>query len=99
MVGSLNDMASKFVKDDLPVSKCIEGAKYIIAEWISDNASYRKYIRSYFYKNGVVVSKLKKGAVDENKIYYKEIYKDYWKSRARYIYSTCSINQLLPSRL
>ena len=47
--GSLNDMASKFVKDDLPVEKCIEGAKYIIAEWISDNASYRKYIRSYFF--------------------------------------------------
>ena len=29
--GSLNDMTSKFVKDDLPVEKCIEGAKYIIA--------------------------------------------------------------------
>ena len=73
--GSLNDMASKFVKEDLPVDKCIEGAKYIIAEWISDNASYRKYIRSYFYKNGIISSSVKKNAEDEGKVY--EMYYDY----------------------
>ncbi len=73
--GSLEEMAAKFVKDDLPVEKCIEGAKYIIAEWISDNASYRKFIRSYFYKNGVIISKKKKDAQDEKKIY--EMYYDY----------------------
>ena len=73
--GNLNDMASKFVKDDLPVDKCIEGAKYIIAEWISDNASYRKYIRSYFYKNGIISSSVKKNAEDEGKVY--EMYYDY----------------------
>lgn len=73
--GSLNDMASKFVKDDLPVERCIEGAKYIIAEWISDNASYRKYIRSYFYKNGIISSSVKKNAEDEGKVY--EMYYDY----------------------
>ena len=73
--GSLEEMAAKFVKDDLPVEKCIEGPKYIIAEWISDNASYRKFIRSYFYKNGVIISKKKKDAQDEKKIY--EMYYDY----------------------
>ena len=73
--GSREDMAGKFVKDDLPVEKCIEGAKYIIAEWISDSASYRKFIRSYFYKNGVISSSIKKNAVDENKTY--EMYYDY----------------------
>ena len=73
--GNLNDMASKFAKDDLPVDKCIEGAKYIIAEWISDNASYRKYIRSYFYKNGIISSSVKKNAEDEGKVY--EMYYDY----------------------
>ena len=75
MNGNLNDMASKFVKEDLPVDKCIEGAKYIIAEWISDNASYRKSIRSYFYKNGIISSSIKKSAVDEGKVY--EMYYDY----------------------
>ena len=73
--GSMEEMASKFVKDDLTIDKCIEGAKYIIAEWISDNASYRKFIRSYFYKNGIISSSIKKNAVDENKTY--EMYYDY----------------------
>ena len=73
--GDVKSICSKFIKDDLNEDKCIEGAKYIIAEWISDNASYRKWIRSYFYKNGVIVSKIKKGAVDEGKIY--EMYYDY----------------------
>ena len=73
--GDIKSICSKFIKDDLNEDKCIEGAKYIIAEWISDNASYRKWIRSYFYKNGVIVSKIKKGAVDEGKIY--EMYYEY----------------------
>ena len=73
--GNINDLTLKFVKDDLDSDKCIEGAKYIIAEWISDNASYRKGIRSYFYKNGVLVTSIKKDAVDEGKIY--EMYYNY----------------------
>ncbi len=73
--GSILDLTAKFVKEDLPSDKCVEGAKYIIAEWISDNASYRKYIRSYFYKNGIIVSSLKKNAKDDGKIY--EMYYDY----------------------
>ena len=74
--GSLEDMASKFVKDKVKSEEeAIQGAKYIIAEWISDNASYRKWIRSYFYKNGVLVSKIKKNANDESKVY--EMYYDY----------------------
>ena len=74
--GSLEDITKKFVKDDLPMDKCLEGAKYIIAEWISDNASYRKWIRSYFYKNGIICSSKKKGDdIDPNKTY--EMYYSY----------------------
>lgn len=74
--GSLEDMASKFVKDKVKnVDEAITGAKYIIAEWVSDNASYRKWIRSYFYKNGIITSKIRKNALDENKVY--EMYYDY----------------------
>lgn len=76
ITGSLEDMANKFLTDKVKsVEDAITGARYIIAEWISDNASYRKWIRSYFYKNGVITSKLKKNAVDESKIY--EMYYDY----------------------
>ena len=74
--GTLEDLASKFVKDDLSAEKCIEGSKYIIAEWISDNASYRKWIRSYFYKNGIISSTKKKGEdIDNAKTY--EMYYSY----------------------
>lgn len=73
--GNLYELTVKFVKDDLDKDKCLEGAKYIIAEWISDNASFRKSIRNFFYKNGVITSSLKKGAEDEGKIY--EMYYEY----------------------
>ena len=73
--GNIHELAKKFIKEDLDEDKCIEGAKYIIAEWISDNAAYRKWIRSYFYRNGVIVSKIKKSAKDEAKTY--EMYYDY----------------------
>jgi uncharacterized protein len=44
--GSLEDMAKKFINEAVPTTDAaIEGAGYIIAEWISDNASYRKWIR------------------------------------------------------
>lgn len=73
--GSLEDLAKKFAKENLSIEKCIEGAQYIIAEWVSDNASYRKWIRSYFYKNGVISSSVKKNAGDPNKTY--EMYYSY----------------------
>ena len=67
---------SKFINDKIKsVDEAIMGAKYIIAEWISDNASYRKSIRNYTFRNGVIITKLKKDAVDENKVY--EMYYDY----------------------
>ena len=74
--GNINDMASKFITDKVTdCNKAIEGAKYIIAEWISDNASFRKYIRNFMYKNGILETKKKKDAKDESKIY--EMYYEY----------------------
>ncbi len=75
----LDTMASKYVNDKVPtIEKAIEGAKYIIAERISDDATYRKEIRKFVYQNGVLVSKKKKNAVDENKTY--EMYYEYQES-------------------
>lgn len=74
--GDITSMSSKFLNEVITdTDKAIEGAKYIIAEWISDNASYRKYIRNNMHKYGVLVTKLKKNASDENKTY--EMYYDY----------------------
>ena len=66
----------KFINENVKTKEeAIEGAKYIIAEYISDNAYYRKYIRNNIFNHGKIKTKLKKDAVDENKTY--EMYYDY----------------------
>ena len=66
----------KYLNDKVKTKEeAIEGASYIIAEWISDNASFRKWIRFYLYNNALITSKLKKNSNDENKVY--EMYYNY----------------------
>ena len=64
--GNLNDLAKEFPYD-LEVS--LTGAKYIISEWISDNAYYRKLIKNEIFYHGSMESKLKKNASDERLVY------------------------------
>ncbi len=74
--GSLEEEAKKYVNDKVKdVESAIEGAKYIIAEIISDEAKYRKEIRRILYRDGLITSKKKKSSNDEGKIY--EMYYDY----------------------
>ena len=74
--GNLEEMAKKFISENVEtVEKAVEGAKFIIAEWISDNASYRKWIRSFVFRNGILTTKVKKDNKDEKKVY--EMYYDY----------------------
>lgn len=74
-----DDSVKKFLNENVKtVEDAITGAKYIIAEWISDNAYYRKWIRSYYFKNASITSKIKKNAEDENKVY--EMYYDFSES-------------------
>lgn len=68
--GSLESLASKFVNDKVKtVEDALQGAAYIIAEWISDNAFYRKWLRKTTYQKGVLKSTKKKNAEDEDKVY------------------------------
>ena len=83
----INNVAEGYVNDKVKnVEEAIQGAKYIIAEWISDNASYRKYLRFNMMNYGTISSKIKKKAIDdkldEKKIY--EMYYDYTE-RVKYI--------------
>lgn len=74
--GNLEEMAKKFITKNVEtVEKAVEGAKFIIAEWISDNASYRKWIRSFVFRSGILSTKVKKDNKDEKKVY--EMYYDY----------------------
>ena len=74
----INQVASNYINDKVgSESEAIEGAKYIIAEWISDNASYRKYLRFNMMNYGSIVSKIKKKAIDDN-LDEKKIYEMYY---------------------
>jgi len=77
----LNDL-DKYLNENVKTKEdAIEGAKYIIAEWISDNAIYRKWIRSNIFQNGEISSKKKKDSKDEEKTY--EMYYDFKESLKR----------------
>lgn len=73
--GSLENLASGY---NMEVSVALENAGYIISEWISDNAYYRKWIRNYIYNNGVIKTKVKKDNTDTNRTY--EMYYDFSES-------------------
>ena len=64
--GNMKSLASGYNMD---TDKAIEGAGYIIAEWISDNASTRKYIRNFITNTGFIVSSKKGKSEDEKKTY------------------------------
>ena len=73
---SREEIAKEFLNENVKtVDDAITNAGYIIADWISDKPKYRKFIRKYYRYNGLVKGKLKKGAVDEAKVY--ETYYDF----------------------
>ncbi|MGI8387722.1 Tex family protein [Robertmurraya sp. P23] len=76
--GSIEEKASEFLSDELEVhsiEEVINGAKDIIAEWVSDDADSRKWIRSETAKSGLVEATVKDMEKDEKKVY--EMYYDY----------------------
>ena len=81
--GTIFELAKPYLNDIVKnIDEAVLGAKYIIAEWISDNAYIRKNIRRITFNNGIIRSKKKKSAVDDNKVY--EMYYDY-KESVKYI--------------
>lgn len=82
--GSLDLLAKPYLNENVKTTTdAIQGASYIIAEWISDNAYYRKYIRLYIFKNGTITSKIKKNKEEEDKNKIYEMYYDYNESVKR----------------
>ncbi len=72
----IDNVASKYINENVKTCEdAIQGAKYIISEWISDNAFYRKWIRHYLYNNGLIVSKKKRDSIDDEFVY--QMYYDY----------------------
>jgi uncharacterized protein len=56
------------------VDEALEGARHIVAEWISEDADLRKALRQLVFDEGIVVSRKVTDAVDEQekfKMYYE----------------------------
>src|SRR4051812_46746895 len=63
----LAELAPTFINEALGVpsaEEALTGARHIIAEWISENAEFRKVLRQMMLENGTVVSKGIEGAED-----------------------------------
>jgi uncharacterized protein len=73
----LETFAAGFVNVELGVAsadEALEGARHIVAEWISEDADLRKALRQLVFDEGVVVSRKVTDAVDEQekfKMYYE----------------------------
>jgi len=73
----LASFALTFINAELGVpnvEEALEGARHIVAEWISEDADLRKFLRQLVFDEGVVVSHKSTDAVDEQekfKMYYE----------------------------
>ena len=85
---SVEEEAKKYITDDVKtIEAALSGARDIIAEIVADNANYRKWIREYTTKKGMLVSKVKDEKLDERHVY--EQYYDYQEP----------INKVVPHRV
>lgn len=58
--------AERFITDKvLSVDEALEGAKHIIAEWVSENENARNIVRRSFEKNAEITAKVVKGKEEE----------------------------------
>jgi len=73
----LENFAAGFVNVELGVAsaeEALEGARHIVAEWISEDADLRKVLRRLMFDEGMIVSRKVSDAVDEQekfKMYYE----------------------------
>ncbi|WP_453997402.1 Tex family protein [Bacillus nitroreducens] len=82
--------ATDFVSEEKEVATAedaIQGAKDIIAEWISDDAAFRQWIRNETFKQGTIETVVKDQEKDEKKVY--EMYYEYKEP----------INKVVPHRI
>jgi uncharacterized protein len=74
---TLEKMSARFINAELGVETAedaLEGARHIVAEWISEDADLRKALRQLVFDEGVVISRKTTDAVDEQekfKMYYE----------------------------
>ena len=76
--GNIAELAEQYLSEEhelLTIEDVLAGVNDIIAEWISDEAKFREYIRKETFREGRLLSELKDESLDERKVY--EMYYDY----------------------
>ncbi|MFC0472368.1 Tex family protein [Halalkalibacter kiskunsagensis] len=76
--GSVSEEATKYISEEHELNEVedvIQGAKDIIAEWVSDDAELRKAIRLTGFKDGKMKTAIKDKEADEKQIF--EMYYEY----------------------
>lgn len=75
---SVEKEAEKYLSEEVrAIGEAIDGARDIIAEIISDDASTRKKLRNFFLKHGELVSTYAKGKAEEDTAKTYGMYADY----------------------
>lgn len=72
--GDLLELANEYIdpEKELPnVESVLQGVRDIIAEMISDNADYRKFIRTYTFNEGFLESEAKSDEITKYEMYYE----------------------------
>ncbi|MEC1770843.1 Tex family protein [Schinkia azotoformans] len=79
--GDVFEKAKEFISEEHEVASlddALQGARDIIAEYISDTAAFREWIRNETFKKGILKSNVKDEEKDEKKVY--EMYYEYEES-------------------
>lgn len=79
--GDVFEKAKEFISEEHEVASlddALQGARDIIAEYISDTAAFREWIRNETIKKGILKSNVKDEEKDEKKVY--EMYYEYEES-------------------
>ena len=67
---NVEEEAKKYINDKVKtVDDATNGAKDIIAERFSEDATFRQGLRDSLHKYGLIATSLKKDAIDEKKVY------------------------------
>jgi len=72
------EITEELEKEDLVVKdtkEALDGAKDIIAEIVSDDARYRKWVRNFYQRKGLIASEVRDESLDEKKVF--EMYYEY----------------------
>ena len=68
--GDVEETAAGYLNEEVTdVAAALAGAHEILAQWVSDNAAYREFIRKYMRYNAILKTKLKKEEADPNQVY------------------------------